>query len=79
MGPLDTEHAEKIYYITGFLLKTIDNLGKRAKGEVATVLDHIQSNAVATKEEATDAALAMGLTKEKEKGSLFYVNEAFYK
>jgi hypothetical protein len=46
---------------------------------VATVLDHIQSNAVATKEEATDAALAMGLTKEKEKGSLFYVNEAFYK
>jgi len=77
--PDDKEHAEKIYYVSGFVLRVIERLGKRAKGEVATVLDDILSNARATKEEAKESDLPTRLTEVKEKVSLFYVNKSFYK
>ena len=77
--PDDEEHAEKIYYVSGFVLRVIERLGERAKGEVATVLDDILSNARATKEEAKESDLPTRLTEVKEKVSLFYVNKSFYK
>ena len=77
--PDDKEHAEKIYYVSGFVLRVIERLGKRAKGEVATVLDDILSNAKVTKEEAKESDLPTRLTEVKEKVSLFYVNKSFYK
>lgn len=77
--PVDEEHTEKIYYISGFVLRAIERLGKRAKGAVATVLGHILSSARETKEGAKESDLPTRLTEEKEKVSLFYVNESFYK
>jgi len=51
----------------------------RAKGAVATVLGHILSSAREMKEGAKESDLPTRLTEEKEKVSLFYVNESFYK
>ena len=76
--PDDEEHAEKIYYVSGFVLRVIERLGKRAKGDVATVLDDNLSNARATKEEVKESDLPTRLTEVKEKVSLFYVNKSFY-
>jgi len=45
----DIRHME--LSVSGFVLRVIERLEKRAKGDVATVLDDILSNARATKEE----------------------------
>ena len=70
--PRNQDHEEVIYYVSGFVLRTVYNRSKDRKG-VAHLLKQLEHNASITKEEAETAGL-VGVCCPRETRCLFPIN-----
>ena len=77
--PINGLHSKKVYYIAGFILRTIENLASRATEGVASVLKSIKDNAVSSNQDAKRDCLPTQMTEDKDQVSLVYVKGRFYK
>ena len=74
--PIDDEHAATIYYITGAMLRVVENLKKKKHGH--PFLQHFLDKATTTKDQAKSSSLPCERVATTEHHQLFYANEQFY-
>lgn len=60
--PIDSLHNLAIYYVTNFIMRTINNLAKKSTGAVSQALKSIKENETSPKNEANNSNIPTQLT-----------------
>jgi len=76
--PSGPEHERTIYYISGFVLRTVHNRSEDKRESLASVFRELEANVSITNADAAAASLPIGRVEKMEAVSLYYASSDFY-